>query len=82
MGVMISCKEATLMIEKGQEHHIGLANKLKLAFHLAVCKVCAIYSKQSKLIDRALKQQSKRSMPAEELDSFKQQIKKNLESIK
>lgn len=78
MGVMINCKEASSLIEKEHEQEIGLGNKLKLAFHLLVCKVCAIYAKQSKLIERVLKGKAGAPPSAEDVTRLKQQVREKM----
>lgn len=78
MGLMINCKEATLLIEKKQEAPFGVGEKVKLAFHLAVCKVCAIYEKQSKLMDAVLKKKTETEPDLETIQKLKEKIKASI----
>jgi hypothetical protein len=78
MGVMITCKEATAMVEMRREKSIGLANKMKLAIHLVLCKVCAIYAKQSELIHAVIKRKMTAAPSAQMIESTQQQIREKL----
>ncbi|HOY42436.1 MAG TPA: hypothetical protein PLX60_11255 [Chitinophagales bacterium] len=48
--LLITCKEATLLICKNQEKAITLKEKIKLKAHLLVCRVCDLFNIQSNLI--------------------------------
>jgi hypothetical protein len=78
MGLMISCKEATLMVEKGHEQPLSLGATLKLKFHLTVCKVCAIYAKQSLLIHKSLEKLAKPSTDKKDLELLQKKIKSKI----
>ncbi len=82
MGVMISCKEATLMIEKNHERPIGIADNVKLAYHLAICKACSLYRKQSKVIEKVLKYKAESVLSPEEVSTFKKHLKDKLSGSK
>jgi hypothetical protein len=49
--MMVSCKEATQLIEKKTMATLSLKEGLQLNFHVMMCKVCAAYRRQSRLID-------------------------------
>jgi hypothetical protein len=55
-GLMISCKHATELIEKNQEEQLSVREKIQLRFHNFLCKVCAIYEKQSIMLSKLLSQ--------------------------
>lgn len=55
-NIMITCKEATLLIGKEQEHAISFSEKIKMHLHLLFCKVCALFYKQSNHLHSAVKQ--------------------------
>lgn len=78
MGLMISCKEATLMVEKGHEQPLSLGATLKLKFHLTVCKVCAVYAKQSLLIHKSLEKLTKPTANSKEIDLLQKKIKSKI----
>ena len=48
----VTCDEATSICDKAQYGEASIYEKLQLNFHLLVCKICALYSKQnSKMTD-------------------------------
>lgn len=49
---MYSCKKATEMVEKQNITGLTTGETLQLKLHLAICKACKAYIRQSKLIDR------------------------------
>lgn len=52
MGLFnLTCKKATEMVEKEKVTHVTWSEKLKLKFHLSVCKVCQAYKTNSDLMD-------------------------------
>lgn len=51
---MLSCLEATRLIEQSSQEELPLALRLKLQFHLGLCKACKSYLGQSELIDKAI----------------------------
>ena len=52
---MISCKNATLLIEKKLATKLSVKERLRLKLHLFLCKACADYGIQSAWIDKVLK---------------------------
>lgn len=55
--VVLSCKKATFLIEKSQQQPLWILDRLQLRVHLKICSGCAIYSKQSLLLNSILKKQ-------------------------
>ena len=43
----LSCNEATKICDKNQYGEASLMEKIKLGFHLFLCKKCGTYSKQN-----------------------------------
>lgn len=43
----ISCKEAATICNKAQYGEATFLEKIKLRWHLLICKICALYSKQN-----------------------------------
>ena len=52
--ILLTCKDATLLACKDQENAITFREKIQLKFHLLVCKFCALFYKQSNLVDQHL----------------------------
>lgn len=52
--LVLSCKEATELVEKKQIIGLSLKEKTRLKVHLWICSACRSYEKQSRLMDRML----------------------------
>ncbi len=50
MKFMINCDEATAICDKNQYGEATLSDKIRLNFHLFICKYCKSYSKQNYLM--------------------------------
>ncbi len=50
----LTCDEATTICDKTQYGEATLWEKIKLNFHLVLCKNCRLYSKQNKLITKCI----------------------------
>ncbi len=48
----ISCDEATKICDKNQYGEVSLLDKIKLNFHLFLCKKCGLYSKQNRILTK------------------------------
>ncbi len=54
--LMISCREAGLLITIKQHHgELTFYQKVQLAFHNMICKVCKLWAKQSSQLSNMLK---------------------------
>lgn len=51
---ILSCTEATLLMEKKQNGSLSFGQTIRLKSHLAVCKWCRSYSRKSHLLQEAL----------------------------
>ncbi len=49
----ITCEDTTPLISELMDHNLPLGKRLRLNFHLALCKVCRFYQEQLEII-RAL----------------------------
>ena len=56
---MKTCQEITESIEKANFNRLSVKERLAIRFHLSMCKHCRQYSKDSKIIDRMLKNKFK-----------------------
>jgi len=52
--MLLSCKEATSLIEKQAVFPLTFVEKCRLYIHVKMCVVCNIYRHQSKLIEKAI----------------------------
>lgn len=48
----LSCDEATKICDKNQYGEASLWEKIKLSFHLFLCKKCGLYSKQNTVLTK------------------------------
>jgi len=51
---MISCDEATAICDKNQYGEASRWDKIRLNFHLLLCKHCKTYSKQNNIITKMM----------------------------
>ncbi|MBD3630638.1 hypothetical protein [Cyclobacterium sp.] len=52
--MLLSCKEATCLIEKQSVFPLTFKEKCRLYVHVKMCVVCNLYRHQSKTIEKAL----------------------------
>jgi len=51
---MISCESAAKLTSKNHDDRLGVYERIKLLFHLQMCKICNIYKKQQDWIHEVL----------------------------
>ena len=76
--VMISCEEATDMKVKKHSEPLTFSDRLRLWMHLAICKLCALFAKQSQIIDDAAASLDE-SIPAKMPESARARILQELQ---
>ena len=54
--IMLNCDTATLLITRSEFEKLSCTDQIKLKMHLAGCKFCRRFKKQSEFISYALKQ--------------------------
>lgn len=67
--MLLSCKEATFLVEKQMESSLTFMEKFRLNIHLKLCKVCIAYQHQSETINKAVEKWTKGSILSKELPS-------------
>ena len=50
MKVMITCQQATKFISQREEGKLSLGNLFQLWYHLGICGICKMFSRQNKII--------------------------------
>ena len=81
--LLITCKEATLYIEKKEERAISFSERIKLAVHLMICEFCRIFEKQNKFINLQLKHlHTEVSLSESEKQEMEKQVKNIIDSKK
>ena len=53
--IMLSCKAATLLIEKKHRARLTMKENVQLALHKTMCDACRLYEKQSEFLERLFK---------------------------
>ncbi len=56
MKMMISCEQATFLVDKEQYTALSSKDKINLNIHLKTCKLCSLYKVESKIINDKLTQ--------------------------
>ncbi|MBX7204665.1 MAG: hypothetical protein K1X81_04535 [Bacteroidia bacterium] len=76
MRLKITCKEASLLIIKSEEHHLGYSEKIRMNFHLFICKMCRLFKRQNKILDKALAvNNTQEQLTVSEKENLKELIK-------
>ena len=78
--LIISCKKATLLVEKKEQDKISFKESVQLKIHLWICKACKIYEKQSKVIDAIFRKKSRIKTETKLDKNIKQKIIKKINS--
>lgn len=52
---MLSCKEVTHLLSESQDRPLGMAEKMQLEMHLAICKGCKNFKGQMSFLREACK---------------------------
>ena len=79
--LLITCKEATLYLEKKEEKAIAIQERIKLAIHLMICEFCKLFEKQNKFINLQIKHiHTEISLSSEEKEEMDLLIQKSLNS--
>jgi len=56
MKMMISCEQATFLVDKEQYTKLSKKDKIDLNLHLKTCKLCRLYKVESRIINDKLTQ--------------------------
>ncbi len=77
MKFMINCDEATAICDKNQYGEASIYDKIRLSFHLMVCKYCKSYTKQNTLMSQLF---GKHLSPCDESKKLTKEEKLELEN--
>lgn len=77
----ITCEQAHQICNKAQYNEASLKDKIKLNWHILLCKTCALYSKQNTLLSKMFRFKAKdcKQQSFCMSDSEKQSLKKEFE---
>lgn len=82
----LTCDEASAICDKSQYKEASLWEKIKLYFHLFLCKKCGLYAKQNKIMSTCLQKLKEAENPItqhlnqEEIKCMEQELKTKIES--
>lgn len=80
-SLILTCQEATLLIERKASEKISFRKNIQLQMHLWICKACKMYEKHSQLINKALQKIARK--PKEKEAKLEEAVKqKIIEKIK
>lgn len=82
---MLTCKDATALVELQNAGELPWADRYKLRLHLILCKACRYYATQSKRIDIFLKYHLSTNHVSNRLIDFekiKSRIKNSLDKFR
>jgi hypothetical protein len=63
---MLSCREASELIDKKLLFRLSFKEKIQLRMHTSVCKACSRYQKQSQKLDHLIKEHLHRELETKE----------------
>lgn len=72
---MISCDEATILCNKAQYKEATFVEKLKLKFHLFLCRTCSGYSKKNAELTSLCKKAQLQSLTEPDKVKMKEELK-------
>ncbi len=52
---MLSCKEVSRLLSRGEDRRLALSERVKLRLHLLVCAACARFARQLAFMREALR---------------------------
>jgi len=53
--MMLSCREVTRLVSQGLDRRLGLAERVRLRLHLAICDGCANFKRQMDFLRLAVR---------------------------
>jgi hypothetical protein len=57
---MLRCREVSKLVSESMERRLPLRQRMELWMHLALCRLCAGFARQVRLLRRAAQQDSER----------------------
>jgi len=73
---MISCEKAATICNKAQYREATFMEKMKLRFHLLMCKTCSKFTKQNTQFTTLCEKANLQSLSEQEKIKMKQQLQK------
>ena len=57
---MLRCREVSKLVSESMEHKLSLRQRLQVSMHLAMCRMCAGFARQLRLLRRAAREAPER----------------------
>ncbi len=57
---MLCCREISKLVSESMERQLPLGQRIQVRMHLMLCRLCAGFARQTRLLRRAAKQDSQR----------------------
>lgn len=76
--IMISCEKAATICDKTQYNEASFMEKLKLKFHLLICKTCSVFTKQNTEFTALCEKANLKSLSDQEKLKMKKQLQDKL----
>ena len=57
---MLRCRDVSKLVSQSMERQLPLRQRIQLRMHLMLCRLCAGFARQTRLLRRAAKQDSER----------------------
>lgn len=58
--IMLRCREISKLVSESMERKLSFRERVQLAMHLAMCRLCAGFAKQVRLLRTAARQDAER----------------------
>ncbi|NQT41673.1 MAG: zf-HC2 domain-containing protein [Planctomycetes bacterium] len=58
---MLRCRDISKLVSESMERQLPLGQRLQVRMHLMLCRLCAGFARQTRLLRRAAKQDSERT---------------------
>ena len=55
--LILPCSKISFLIEKKMARQLSITEKVRLNLHLQVCRLCSIYEKKVRFLDKSLERQ-------------------------
>ncbi|WP_158974329.1 hypothetical protein [Cellulophaga sp. L1A9] len=75
---MISCEKAALICDKAQYEEATFAEKVKLKFHILICKVCSVHSKKNAQLTSLCDKAKLNNLTESEKEKMRNSLKNSL----
>ncbi|MCJ7757805.1 MAG: hypothetical protein MUP24_06620 [Gillisia sp.] len=77
-SLLPNCAEAGYCCDKKQYNEASFVEKIKILFHLALCKPCRKYSSNSTKLTKLIEKSNLKSCPEEEKKIWRETIEKEI----